>query len=97
VSRLVVPQELLADCINRTGWRTGARLALFCQMWAIAEDELGRELSPEDYVEWSDEGRSTIYRRLKELREAFPGVHTPHGLVTISRRERSSGRLTTAG
>jgi hypothetical protein len=50
----------------------------FVQSWAIAEHEIGRPITIEEYCDWWREGsRSTAYRRLAEFREAFPGLDWP--------------------
>lgn len=68
-----VQPEMVRDCIKRAGWHKGPPVAKFIAEWAIAEGEYGRRIGPDDFVEWWREGRrTTVYRRLREFRAAFP-------------------------
>lgn len=59
--------------------RMGANVASFVVLWAQALLELEvDELGIEEFIEWSDESRSTMQRRLYAFRDLFPGEDTPN-------------------
>lgn len=85
-----VDNDLILVCVQRAGYLAGPRLALFVAEWALAEAELG-EIGPEEFNEWWRAGsKRTVYRRLAELREAFPEVG-PGGTPAALARARAGG------
>lgn len=76
----------------------GSKVAGFILLWAIALDELDTdELGVEAMAEWSNEGRTTVYRRLTQFRRLFPEYDTPNelarDLVEQARRRRERPSL----
>jgi hypothetical protein len=88
---------VLEHCVARCGLIDGARLAEFVSMWAIASNDLGREINVDELVEWWGKGisRRNAFYRLAAFREAFRelGEHaTPqvfaNALRTVERDAR---------
>jgi hypothetical protein len=71
-----------------------SRVAGFIVLWAVALDELGDELGPETFVEWSFDSRATVYRRLADFRELFDEFDTPtpiaRQLLEVAKRRGES-------
>ncbi len=75
---------MLGLCVQRLGYRRGARVAEFIGEWEVCVRKHGREVGAEEFVAWWKDSRATTYRRLVEFREAFPelGLHgTPGDLM----------------
>jgi len=63
--------------------RKGMRTATWIAQWAIAQRELGDEMTLEDAQRWWKENERTWYRRLADFREVFPGAATPAPLAAL--------------
>ena len=88
------PQLIQAIRARVPGWRA-FRMVEFVQSWAIAEHDVGRPITIEDYAAWWREGsRSTAYRRLAEFREAFAPLDSPSDALVWpkSRADRVGAR-----
>jgi hypothetical protein len=70
--------EVLALCVDRLGYRRGARVAEFIGEWEVCVRQLGHAVSTDEFAAWWRESRATAYRRLAEFRESFPELG-PHG------------------
>lgn len=64
--------QVLALCIDRLGYRRGARVAEFIAEWEICVRQAGGEVETEHFAAWWKDSRATTYRRLQEFREGFP-------------------------
>lgn len=76
--------QLLALCIDRGGYRQGARVAQFITEWEVAIRKHGRDVGIDEFATWWRDSYRTGYRRLAEFREMFPelGEHaTPSALM----------------
>ena len=93
-----IDRDLLAACVERAGFMKGARIAEFIVAWGIAEAELGHEIGIEEFgAWWREKDLRTAYRRLAEMRAAFPEAVSPHDLVDVQthrpeRRRAAVGR-----
>lgn len=67
-------KTVLEHCVARAGMINGARLAEYVAMWAIASNDLDREINVDELSEWWGKGISTrnAYYRLAAFRKAFP-------------------------
>src|SRR3954469_20144773 len=78
--RLKTPtlQQLAA---RRVGQVKGAKVVAFVICWAIAEEALGHRPTLDEYADWWNESRATVFREQARFREAFPGETTPQNIV----------------
>jgi hypothetical protein len=77
-------RDLLQVCIQRGGYRRGARVAEFVLEWEVAVRKHGGSIGIEDFSRWWKESNRTAYRRQSEFRELFPELGpdaTPESLM----------------
>jgi hypothetical protein len=77
-------QQLAAANVGQVA---GAKVVAFVVQWAIAEEALGHAPMLDEYAEWWNASRSTVFREQARFREAFPGETTPQRLVDRLKRE----------
>lgn len=88
--------SILEVLIARGGVMKGARVAAFVVMWAVTADDLGREPSTAEVIDWWGEKPRTVWRYLAEFRELVPelGEHaTPQPFVALV-QEHAAVKLT---
>jgi hypothetical protein len=76
--------RMIAECIDRGGYRRGGRIAEFITEWEVAVRKTGGPLTTDEVAAWWRQSRPTAYRRLGEFRQAWPelGAHGfPHDLM----------------
>jgi hypothetical protein len=64
--------EVLRLCIDRGGYRRGARVAEFITEWEIAVRKHGGPIGIEQFARWWKDSRMTAYRRQDDFRDMFP-------------------------
>lgn len=75
---------LIGVCVDRGGYRRGARVAEFVMEWEVAVRKHAGPVGIEEFARWWRESRMTAYRRLAEFRELFPELGqeaTPNDLM----------------
>jgi hypothetical protein len=75
---------LLAVCVDRRGYRVGARVAQFVYEWEMAVRSIKRPITAEEFAAWWKIGNATAYRRLVEFRDTFTELGErgfPHDLM----------------
>lgn len=75
------PTTLLEHCLARAGLVKGGRVASVIAGWAIASENVGHELTLQEYREWWRMSERTAYREQAIFREAFPEFSTPQVLA----------------
>nr|CRY96443.1 hypothetical protein [uncultured prokaryote] len=77
--------RLYASAKERVGSLRASKVLAFIAEWQLAMDELGfGALGIEDFAEWSDESKATVYRHQASFRAAFPGHLTPTTLLAAT-------------
>lgn len=80
-------QQLAAANVGQIA---GAKVVAFIVQWAIAQEALGHPLTLDEYGDWWNASRSTVFREQARFREAFPSETTPQRLVDLLGREEGS-------
>lgn len=80
-------QQLAASNVGQVA---GARVVAFIVQWAIAQEAVGHPLTLDEYGDWWNASRSTVFREQARFREAFPGEATPQRLVDLLSQEEGS-------
>jgi len=70
------------------------RVVAFVCTWALARQELGRDLTVGEYIEWCGEPPRTPYRRLAEFRDLWPEYGTPNELAALLLAHSARGNPT---
>jgi len=90
---MLVPEEMFRFLETKEGTKRFAALFEFLNMWGILADELGREPTREDFMEYWGESRATWYRRLLLWRGLWPEDDNPQrvyeGRVEVERQEQA--------
>jgi hypothetical protein len=76
--------ELIGLCVDRGGYRRGARVAEFVMEWEVAVRKHAGPVTMDEFARWWKDSPRTAYRRLAEFRDLFPelGEHgTPQDLM----------------
>lgn len=81
-------RTLLRVAVANVGLRRGYGAVGFIVCWGIVEYALGRTPTVEEYADWWNESRSTVYRQQANFRKAFPGETTPARIVALLREQR---------
>lgn len=72
---------LIELCVDRAGFRRGARVMAFVIAWGRVRDDLGRTPTVDEYAEWWRQPVRTAYEEQERFREAFPELTNPDRLL----------------
>jgi hypothetical protein len=80
-------QQLAAANVGQIA---GAKVVAFIVQWAIAQEAVGHTLTLDEYGDWWNVSRSTVFREQARFREAFPSEATAQRLVDLLGQEEGS-------
>ena len=82
-------QQLAAANVGQIA---GAKVVAFIVQWAIAQEAVGHPLTLDEYGDWWNASRSTVFREQARFREAFPGeTHLSVSLTCLARKKDRRG------
>jgi hypothetical protein len=87
---------MMGLCVDRAGFRRGARLAEFITEWEMCVRAHAGPIGIEEFAHWWKDSPRTAYRRLKDFRAVFPelGAHgTPQDLMRPLLARLAAGEL----
>jgi hypothetical protein len=76
-------QTVLGYAVSKVGIFKGARVTAFVCQWTIASQAIGHAITLEEYAEWWNESRSTVFRHQAEFRAVF-GLPTPQPIADVA-------------
>jgi hypothetical protein len=75
--------------IEQGGLRRGLKVMSFIVAWGVASEDLGREITIEEYGEWWKVSRSSAFREQALFREVLGDRYTtPAALLDEARAQR---------
>lgn len=77
VEHIVLPPELVHFMYSKAGMRKALRIVEFLSLWGVLADELGREPTRQEFLDYWDESPATYFRRLEQWRMVWPDDKSP--------------------
>ncbi len=90
------PITLIELCVDRAGFRRGAKVMAFVVAWGRVRDDLGHTPTVEQYAAWWKQPIRSAYEEQEKFRVAFPELSTPDPLLDAMRSSSPTGAIDTA-
>lgn len=86
---------LIELCVERVGFRRGAKVMAFVIAWGRAKEALGHVPGVEEYADYWKVNHRTAWREIALFREAFPELERPDPLLDAMASAAAAGTIDT--
>jgi hypothetical protein len=86
---------LIELCVDRAGFRRGAKVMAFVMAWGSARDALGHSPAVEEYADFWKQPYRSAWREVATFKEAFPELDRPDALLDAMAQTDPAGAIDT--
>lgn len=86
---------LIELCVDRAGFRRGAKVMAFVIAWGRAREALGRSPYVEEYADYWKQPHRSAWREMEYFKQAFPEFDRPDPLLDAMADATAAGAIDT--